>query len=217
MERYFLLNDRSTFYDWHLILTAKSTTPPEPKTNLVNIDGINGSLDLSEALTGDVVYNDRTVTASFWTDYGKRADRENILQEILTAVHGRKIKIVDPDYPDYYFYGRVKIKSYSNILPYMTLSLEAICDPWRYAKEETTRKIEVTDVEVNAVIYNHGVKKLCPSIVVEGSVTLGYGNYKSTLSAGTYKITDLQLDRGSNVVTVSGNGSITFVYREAKL
>ena len=39
----------------------------------------------------------------------------------------------------------------------------------------------------------------------------------SKLTAGSYKVTDLRLHQGVNVVAVDGKGSITFTYREATL
>lgn len=218
MERYFILDKFNTWYDWRLILTAKSITPPEPKTNYIELDGMSGSLDLTESLSGEVNYKDRTITASFWTDEGTRKDRDRLLTEIVSSLHGRKIKIVEPDDPEHYFYGRVKIKSMDNTIPYAEFSVEITCEPWRYALEESTRVITVTSATpIDAVIMNHGVKTLCPTLIVSGAVTITHNDIANTLKAGTYKITNLKLYRGANVVNVSGNGSVTFAYREAGL
>ena len=109
MERYFKFDKFNTFTDWDLILTAKDVTPPEPKIYKVDIDGMDGTLDLSEALSGQVVYKDRTVSAKFWTDHGTRADRNYLLRRIRQAIHGKKVRIVEPDDPDHYLFVK-KIK-----------------------------------------------------------------------------------------------------------
>ena len=70
MERYFVLDKYNTWYDWRLICTAKDVTPPEPKTYYVELDGMDGTLDLSESLTGEISYKDRTVSAAFFTNNG---------------------------------------------------------------------------------------------------------------------------------------------------
>lgn len=218
MERYFILDKFNTWYDWRLVLTGKDVTPPKPKTNYVNIDGMSGSLDLSEALTGEVTYNDRTVSASFWTDEGTRKDRERLLREIRIALHGKKIKIIEPDDPDHYFYGRLNITSESNIVPYAEFKIEATCEPWRYALDDTVRTIEVnSQIVTNAVIHNNGVKTLSPIITVTGSVDITYNGVKTSLTAGSYKISDIKLHQGVNIIGVSGNGSATFTYKEADL
>ena len=217
MERYFILDKFNTWYDWQLILTAKSITPPEPKTNYVQIDGMSGSLDLSESLTGEVTYQDRTITATFWTDNGTRKDRAKLLRDIRIALHGRKIKIIEPDDPEHYFYGRVKIKSEKNILPYAELSIECTCEPWRYSLNDTVREVEATETVTNVVINNNGAKTLHPVISVKGDVIINYNNNETSLSDGDYKISDIKLRHGFNIVGVSGTGTVTFTYKEADL
>ena len=178
---------------------------------------MSGSLDLSESLTGEITYEDRTITATFWTDNGNRKEREKLLRDIRIALHGRKIKIIEPDDPDHYFYGRVKIKSEKNILPYAELSIEFICEPWRYSLNDTVREVEVTETITNVVIRNNGVKTLYPVISVKGNVLITYNNAETTLSDGDYKISDIKLRHGFNIIGVSGSGTVTFTYKEADL
>lgn len=218
MERYFILDEFNTWYDWRLVLTSKDVTPPEPKTNYVDIDGMSGTLDFSEALTGEITYNDRTVSASFWTCEGSHKDREKLLQKIVSTLHGKKIKIIEPDAPYHYFLGRVKVKPSKNILPYAELSIECTCEPWRYAVNDIVRRVDVNSPLVtDVIIHNNGVKTLTPLITITGSVEITCNGNKTSLSDGTYKITEIRLHRGINIIGVSGNGSATFTYKEADL
>lgn len=219
MERYFILDKFNTWYDFRLIITAKTIPDAEPKTNYVSLDGMSGSLDLSEALTGEITYDDRTITATFWTDTGNRNDREALLRKITASLHGKKIKIIEPDDPNHYFYGRVKIKSKKNNLAYAEFTIEAICEPWRYSLDEITRTIEVAHADItNVVIHNNGVKTLCPIITTTGMVGIIMdGKTASFNTAGTYKVPDIKLRQGVNIVGVYGKGSVTFSYREADL
>lgn len=217
MERYFILDKFNTWYDWRLVLTSKDVTPPEPKTNYVEIDGMDGTLDLSESLTGEITYKDRTVSASFWTNEGTFKERASLLKEIVKTLHGKKIKIIEPDDPDHYFYGRVSVKSLNNILPYAEFTIEATCEPWRYAHDDTDRTVSVNNSFVEVVINNNGVKTLCPEIRVSGSVSITYDGVTTKLSEGYYKIPDIKLYQGTNIIGISGKGSITFTYKEADL
>lgn len=216
MERYFILDKYNTWLDWGLILTGKKISLAEPKTNYVDIDGMSGSLDLTESLTGEVTYKDRTISASFWTDKGSRKDREVLLKNITFALHGKKIKIIEPDDPDHYFYGRVEIKSSTNNLAYAEFTIEATCEPWRYMLTDTVRHIDVNG-DTDVVIYNHGVKSVSPVIKVNGSVTVIYNNARASLTTGSYKISDIKLRRGVNIIRLSGAGKVTFTYKEADL
>lgn len=217
MERFFILDKFNTWYDWGLIVTEKEISSPEPKTNYVDIDGMSGSLDLTESLTGEVAYNDRTLKASFWTDNGKREDREILMRKIITSLHGKKIKIIEPDDPEHYYLGRVKIKSQTNILPYLEFSIEAQCEPWRYVINEAERLVEVDNNAVTTVIHNNGVKTLRPTVTVTGSVTISFNGVEISLNAGTYRVSTLKFKQGVNNVTISGSGSVKFTYREADL
>ena len=217
MERYFIFDKYNTYADWKLIVTAKEISSPEIKTKYVEIDGMSGSLDLTESLSGSVTYKDRPLTTSFWTDYGKRKDREDLFRKIQTALHGRKVKIIEPDDPDHYYLGRINIKSKSNTIAYMTFNIEATCEPWRYAIEETTRDITVNNNDVSIVIHNNGAKKLTPVITVNGNVTLTVKDVSTTLSTGVYTVSNIELEYGANIINVSGKGSVRFCYREADL
>ena len=218
MERQFKIGDFETWIDWDLILTSKDVTPPEPKSMYVDIDGMDGSLDLSESLTGGPVYKDRTVSATFWTDRGSRKDRSALIRDIVNNIHGKKLPIIEPDDPDHYFLGRVKVKDINNIIPYATISIEATCEPWRYLNEDITRYFKVNSLDPTALVFtNEGAKTVCPEIKITGAITLMYDGIETQLSAGVYKISDLKFKQGKNVVEVSGSGSVTFTYKEADL
>ena len=210
-KRSFFFDKFNTWYDWRLTLTAKSIPDPEPKTNYIDLEGVSGSIDLSEALTGEVCYGDRTLTASFMCSEGTHGERERLLRKIASVLHGKKVQIIEPDDPDHYFWGRVRLKKVSNHIAYTEFSLEATCEPWRYAVHETERTV----TNARAVIYNYGVKSLCPTLTVIGPATVTVGGTPTTLESGTYQITDLRLMPGPNVVGVSG--TVTFTYREATL
>lgn len=214
MERYFLFNDKNTYCDWNLILTAKDITPPEPKTNYIELDGMSGSLDLSDALTGEITYKDRNISATFWTDYGTRKDRERIIRELTAFLHGKKVKIIEPDDSDHYFSGRAVVKSVTNSLAYAEISIECTCEPWRYCHEETIREILGNS---QAVINNNGVKTLTPIFSVVGSVEIVYNGERFALNDGRYQIPDVKLHQGVNVIGVTGDGVVKVSYREAEL
>ncbi len=218
MERAFILDKFNTYIDWKLILENKEIAPAEPKTNYVELDGASGSLDLTESLTGEVAYKDRTLTAQFLTDYGNRKTREELLRDITRALHGKKVKIIEPDDLEHYYLGRFKMSKKINTLSYAQFTLEATCEPWRYAINESVRRIDVNSQEITSlVINNNGRKTLSPNIKVEGNVNIIIDGVVSSLSDGEYKISNLKLKEGSNIITVSGFGSLIFTYREADL
>lgn len=215
-RRAFYFDKWNTWHDWRCTLTAKDLTPPEPKTNLVSIEGGHGSLDLSEALTGEPVYDVRKATASFLCSEGTYGDREKLRWSVTAAIHGRRVPIIDPDDPEHYLLGRVVVKKAVNSMAYLSFETEATCDPWRYAVEETVRRIPVSGT-VSAVLNNDGDLTVCPTLVVDGTIDITYGDEIIRKTSGTYKVADLRLRHGANVLTLTGRGSVTFLYREAVL
>jgi hypothetical protein len=216
VRRFFLFDKFNTWHDWRLTLTAKDTTDPEPKTNYVALDGMSGTLDLTESLTGEVAYNDRTVTAAFWTSEGTYQEREAAVKQITASLHGKKVKIVEPDDPDHYFLGRCMVTNLERSQVHVAFEIEAVCDPWRYAVNESNRSVSVNGT-TSVVIRNEGVKTLCPNITVAGTVTLSFEGGTVELTTGAYKVADIKLRQGVNVIGVAGDGSVTFTYREATL
>ena len=217
MERAFIIDKFNTFNDWRLILTAKSVTPPKPKTNYVSIDGMSGTLDLTESLTGEVTYNDRTVSASFLATEGAFKDRSKLIRDIVSKLHGKKVKIIEPDDTEHYFYGRVTVKNINNDKAYGKIDLEAVCDPWRYSINDSVRRVEVNSKTVEVVINNNGAKTLSPEITVTGTVDITFNNGEVSLTDGNYKVSDLRLYAGVNIISGSGKGVVTFTYKEADL
>ena len=207
----------NTAYDWGLLLTAKTVSDPEPKTNYQELDGVSGSLDLTEALTGEVAYSDRTLKASFSMSDGTVQEREAMLRQITAALHGRRVHIIEPDAPEHYLVGRVKVTGRTNSHAYATLDIEATCEPWRYAVNETNRILTMKRQSLDIVLHNAGVKPVCPVITVTGSVSITDNGVTTELTPGSYKITDIRLQPGANVITVSGSGTVVFTYREAVL
>lgn len=57
-----LINDEHTLRDWGAAITNSDViSMPEPNTTYLEIPGRNGRLDLSESLTGDVTFSNRTI------------------------------------------------------------------------------------------------------------------------------------------------------------
>lgn len=219
MERCFLFGSYDTWNDWGLLLTAKTDLePPRVKTNYVDIEGMSGSVDLSEALSGEPTYEDRSFSASFCACDGSYEERHALLDAVISAIHGRKMKIIEPDDPSHYLYGRCSVKNVSHAVSHSTFAVDMRCDPWRYNHEETVQIIPVgSDSPADVRICNGGRKTVCPDITVSGQVTFTCGGFTSSATTGKYKVTTFKLYQGENVVQVKGSGTLTLTYREANL
>lgn len=216
MERAFNFGQHNTWIDWHLLLTDKEISPPEIKSNYIELDGVSGTVDLTEALAGKPVYKDRSLYATFFTDEGTYEERERMISQITNRLHGRKMPIVEPDDLTHYFSGRVWVKHTRNHITYAEVEIEAVCDPWRYDNEETVRTYTVNGAQ-EVALYNYGAATLCPDITVTGSITAACNGVTTSMTDGTYKIATFKLFEGENIIGLSGSGTLTLKYRRATL
>lgn len=219
-----LINGTDTANEWNLIMNQKIISPPEPKTSYVSVPGRDGDIDMTQALTGLINYNPRTVDFIFLLMEGTHEERENLIGEIIGKLHGQKVTIVDEDdHPGYYMTGRLTVTAVENNKAYGQIAIEVICDPWRYALDERAISTIITGGNITKTIRmeNNGYRTICPTVTVSGAVTLNYTGFDTgtsvtkNLTAGSYELSDLMLPPGMTTVTASGSGTITFTFREA--
>ena len=210
-------NNNHSADDWGLILNSRKNTPPQPKYVKVSVDGRDGDLNLSRALTGDMRYSDRKVSYGFVATDGSQVEREELISNIINEIHGQEVKIIEPDDPDHYLVGEVEVSDVQNNKAYATFEVSATCEPYRYFNEEVNRVINVTATESNIILTNAGTKSIIPTLTVTGEVNIKYNDTSVSFSSGSFKLTSLVLRKGATVITVSGSGTLIVSYREAIL
>lgn len=99
-----------SFSDFGMYLAARPDLgSPKPKTNTVEVPGMDGLLDLTEANSGDVKFSNRTLVFTFWkkVDIPQQAE---FMAQISAALHGKQInKIVLDEDPAWYYSGRAAV------------------------------------------------------------------------------------------------------------
>ena len=91
---------KKSYTDFGLILTGQNIGVPKAKTYTVNIEGMDGSLDLSEFF-GEIKYENRTLKFTFET-IEKISDWQSRMSIISSFLHGQKMKIEVWSDPDFY-------------------------------------------------------------------------------------------------------------------
>ena len=198
--------------DLDLVMTAKNLQAPTLQSQKVEIPGRNGAIDMSEFLTGEPTYNNRTLSFSFFGN-GSR-DEVLYLIDTMLEYHGRYITIVVDDMENWSYEGRADI-TYVDHYHYVEFALTIDAQPFRQAI--TPRVYTFTNVTSKGIILkNEGVRVL-PTVKVTAETKIVSGGLAYTLSAGTYEPYQLLLDNGENKWTVTTTGTITITYREAKI
>ena len=128
---------KHTYNDWCLIPKSRPViSPPTPKTLYVDIPGADGVLDLTNALTDDVKYENRKITFEF-TVLDARNRWSNIYSDILDYLHGQSMKIILDEDPTYYYMGRVQVNEWKSDKRTSTITIEAYVEPYKMNVDST--------------------------------------------------------------------------------
>lgn len=209
--------DYHTVEDWNLILNSKTITPPKPKTTYVSIAGRDGDLDQSEALAGEIKYENRILNFTFLLTEGTYQDRNDLISRIMTVVHGKRLNIVLDDNTSVYFVGRCTVTESSNNNAYGSISIEANCDPFALKLLDTTKTVTLSTTETAVTLINRGAKTLVPIFTVTGEATIIYGSSSVTIGAGSHRVPNYILKTGTTTLKVKGSGQLTISYKEGYL
>lgn len=206
-------NDVHSYTDLHLILSSVDIPPATVKTSYVDNPGGDGSWDLTEA-TGKVNYKNRECKFTFSvlpTD-----DFEQKKTEVSNLLNGRRFKIVLDKDPEYFWDGRCTINKYESKKMVRKIVVSASVAPYKYKTEETSVKVTLSATPQDVILTN-GRKAVSPTIICTGNAKIVANGAEYSVGEGTHKILNIQLTEGGTEVTVSGSGTLTFVYQEGDL
>lgn len=203
--------------DLNLIQQQVVVAPAEPKLNLIDIPGANGSKDMSEQPAGRITFNDRMIT---WTFALYPGDNWRAKQrQVSNALNGRRFRITLDDDPDYYFDGRLSVKEHNRDRTLRQITVEAICAPYQLKQAETviTRTVNTT---AQVIQVPNECKPAIPRIKVTVETVLEWAGNTFTLTPGEHRLLDIEFPEGTKPLTVktkSGTGTITITYQEGAL
>ena len=204
-----------SFDNFALILTSKTIGQPVVKTEYVEVLGADGQLDLTEAF-GEVKYLNRKLTFVFsiFEDSEQWADAYS---NVLNNLHGKKMKIVLDDDPNFYYIGRVNVSDYMSAKKLGTITIEVNAEPYKYKQILTivTRTVSGT---LTVDFYNSR-KSVVPKFITNAQVQIVYNNGDSyTISgSGTHVIPNIIFKQGINTLTFNGTATVTVQYQEGDL
>lgn len=227
-EHSVIFGDKHSWKDWHLIPSAPPVIPPpKPKTNYLDIPGTNGSLDISEILTGVPTYENRTGSMGFiyLTEFGSS---RRMYETIMNAVHGRRLQVILTDDPEYYYEGRVSVKEYSISSQYSGFSFDYVFEPFKLQTHVSPgySNLEVDGERVIQLSVGSSPMLVTPIVSVESTngligvlerpgkpdVTI---NFPAGISSARYP--GMTIGQGGGVLTVTGTGTISLEIRGGSL
>ena len=205
-----------SYDDFSLILTSKEIAAPKTKTVKIDVEGADGSIDLTEFF-GEPKYEDCIHKFQFSTIV-PQSQFLTLFSTIKNAIHGKKMRIVLDDDPLFYYVGRCYVSSFTSEKNIGKIAVECDCESWKYRVEKTVVTQAVSGESI--IPLPNLRKRVVPEVLIqaESPLHIVYNTYNVwDLGDGSYTLPELELKAGNNSVSVTGTGNITFSYQEAAL
>lgn len=180
-----------------ILIDGFELNPPEPKFYMIDIPGGNGTIDLTEALGGDVSYKNRQQQFTFKLIYP--AYFELTKTKLSNFLHGKYFEYRLTWDPEYTYRGRFQIVSYSHIakargkLAEIVIKVEA--DPYKYKESPV---IYVNGIGGSRVPCPSGRKPVRPVIQCSRPITVTWEGNTFTVPEGTHRLNDVLFHEGYN-------------------
>lgn len=182
----------------------------------VDIPGGDGVLDLTEFF-GEVKYNNRTLTFEFSVTVPPEQFME-LFKSVQNALHGKKMRIVLTEDPDWYYIGRISVSEWKADRNIGKLTIDCDCEPFKYKLDKTM--VQATVANTETVALTNSRKRAVPEVTIETENGIQIV-YQTTniwdLGSGSYTLPELELVEGENTITLNGTGTITFTWQEGSL
>lgn len=195
-----------------IYLSSVEIEKPMPKTSYISIPYGDGDADLTEAY-GEVKYNMRKIKMTFQYPSSTLLF-ETLMTTFANAWQGKKVKITFDKDPNYYYWGRLNI-GYGKKDIIGEISVEAYCEPYKYKLAVTSQTEAVTTSK--AVTITNDRMRAYPLITTDASFSIVKDGVTYSYGTVTDYQTTIPLNEGSNSLTVTGTGNITFEWQEGAL
>ena len=183
---------------------------PQSQSNTITVPGRNSPIRFTEAL-GRVAYQPRSFDMTF-SMLGDRADYDRLVSAAVNQFAGKLCRVT-------LALGTLEAApSYDPLTGKGSLVLSCTDgDAFLYYVEETVESITGS----GTVILHNDYMPVVPVITTTAETTLRWAidgeSFHKTVSAGTWEIPELELRHGDNTVSVTGEGTTTFTYRQGRL
>ena len=128
---------KNCWTDWKLMpVNTPVIAMPPLRSNLIELPGLSGEIDLSEAITGYPIFGSRTGQLNFlMVDHFNRW--RGVIREIRHYLHGQRMILTLQDIPDWYFIGRFSIDDAACDELHGTVAIGYTLEPYMYAVDST--------------------------------------------------------------------------------
>ncbi len=226
--------DKNTWDDWHLIPKSRPLfNPPAPKTYFVDVPGGMGSLDLTELHTGSLTYKDRSGSWEFYVQngYGDWATRYS---EIMEYLHGKRMKAILEDDPEYYYEGRFSVNAWKSDSYWSIITIDYQVKPykrhylrlgddwlWDSFSFENGVICALSDLTVNEslklTVEGSSMPASLTVVASAGVTSVACGTRVCDLNEGVNYVDEIVIREGQNELMFTGNGTVSVLCEKGRL
>lgn len=207
------INGNNLYQTDKIVLEKVEIETPNAKITKVSIPGRNGDLDMSEALTGYVMYDNRTITVQLGIIGANQYVKTN---QILMAYVGNIVKL-EFSHISGYFKGRCTVKSIEQENDaHTTMVLVFDCEPFRYETEKTIKKATLNGQATTIGCPNLQMP-VQPTITTTSQTTIRYKTQVLTVEKGEHLMPFMFAPNGNDIRVLTGTGDITITYQRGLL
>ena len=198
-----------------VLMDGYTLSQPSPKTYTVDIPGGNGKLDLTEFLTGDTLYDNRSQEFVFAIIDVK--DFEHTKTEISNFLHGKAYDYQITMDPNYTYHGRFTVadashtKYLNGVVGIIQISIEA--DPFKFKEKQI---FSVESIGGKTAYFESGRMRVKPSITTSTLTKVICNNKLTTIPQGTWSINDVLFTEGTNEVYFSSYDIRTILWGDLR-
>lgn len=137
------IGEKNTWDDWRLVPISRPVfNPPAQKVKTLDIPGGDGVIDLSQALTGYPVYQNRTGSIEFIVPNGfepwplgkiEKQRWHMIYSDIMDYLHGQTMRAVLEDDPEYFYEGRFTVNVWKSEKDWSRIVFDYDVGPYKWS------------------------------------------------------------------------------------
>ena len=230
------IGDYHTWKDWELYLQKISIDYPVRKEHKVSVPGMDGSIDLSAALTdGKPRYQNRMLAFTFEFVDGSYEEMFTRISKISNNINGRRLKITLDEDPQFYYEGVVQVKAdkINSMVSSFDITVEA--DPYKYDALSSTdawiwdsfnfqsgiilvlKDIQISSAKRTVVVPGNNEEGGAIPIInvtkLTSTMTVAFAGRSYSLKLGRNRFPQIRVGRGEVTLQFTGAGTINIEYR----
>lgn len=204
--------------EYGLMLTDVLISEPMPNRQTVTVPNRTGKLDLSFK---PITYQNRKVvltctvktTPMLW---------EKTKADVYAAWHGRNVKAIIDDEPDYYWTGFCEITDAERDRNKGTIVITIDAYPYRMAAAVSGKTVTASSAGASVAVKNNGVLNVIPTFTTTAATAVTVSNGTNSYSfsgAGNHKSANIILEAGkSTTLTLAAatDTKVAITWREGR-